>query len=150
MDPLDATVSADVSSSKRIRKREMIVNEIMSSEGVYLNRLSTLRDVYLVPIREGNILSNSEYTGQFWQLDSICDLHVKLFEELSNGFNGGDILIGKIFKDFSHFLKIYKQYLSCFAGALSKRAKLLTSNKKFIDFVHSAQQDPRCQGSSLV
>jgi len=147
---VDVSDDTQVVIDKRIKKREMVMNEIMSSEAEYLNRLLTLRDVYLIPIREGNILSSSEFAGQFWQLESIYDLHVKLFTELSNDFNVGAKQVGKIFNDFSHFLKMYKQYLSCFAGgSMAKRATLLTSNKKFSDFVYTAQKDPRCLGMTL-
>ena len=142
------TQSSPSSSDKRTKKRAMIINEIMSSEAEYLNRLLTLKSVYLVPIREGHILTTAEYAGQFWQLESIYDLHVKLFEELSDDFNQGGLHVGKIFQDFSHFLKMYQQYLSCFAGGgMVKRAKLLTSNKKFSDFMIAARKDPRCNGN---
>lgn len=137
---------------KRMKKREMVLNEIMSSESVYLKRLQTLRDVYIVPIREGHILTHTEISGQFSQLESICDLHLKLYSELTDDFKlTSGLNVGKIFKDFSHFLKMYKQYLNCFAGGgLIKRAKLLSSNKRFSDFVFCAQSDPRCQGSDYI
>ena len=74
---------------------------------------------------------------------------MRLYEELSTAQSDGLLKIGKIFKDFSYFLKMYKQYLACFEGAMLKRAKLLTSNKKFSNYLEEARQDPRCMGMSF-
>ena len=147
----DVILKKSTNLKNYMKKREMIINEIMKSEEVYVNRLLVIKDVYLVPIKKEGILTKQEFEEIFSQLDSIYNLHVKLFSELADDFNEGTMHVGSIFKDFSHFLKIYKQYLTCFAGGgMAKRVKLLTTNKKFADFVSNAEMDSRCEGSVVM
>ena len=44
---------------KREKKREMIINEIVASEETYLKRLVITKDVFMITIRERNLLSPS-------------------------------------------------------------------------------------------
>lgn len=140
----------DAKREKMFRKRALVTAEIVSSEATYLNRLRTTVEVFMIPLREKTILSPVEFEGQFGKLELIRDMHEKLYEELENiSQNDGPMKIGKTFKNFSHFLKMYKQYLACFEGAMLKRAKLVTSNKKFANFLELARQDPRCMGMTF-
>eukprot|EP00602_Paraphysomonas_sp_CaronLab_P000051 CAMPEP_0185028450 /NCGR_PEP_ID=MMETSP1103-20130426/14168_1 /TAXON_ID=36769 /ORGANISM="Paraphysomonas bandaiensis, Strain Caron Lab Isolate" /LENGTH=652 /DNA_ID=CAMNT_0027562875 /DNA_START=12 /DNA_END=1970 /DNA_ORIENTATION=+ len=146
--PDESSITKD---EKREKKRVLVIKEIISSETTYFNRLQTTVDVFMIPFREKGILSNTEYDGQFGQLEMIRDMHKKLLSELNEAEGNGvnSIRVGKVFKDFSYFLKMYKQYLACFEGAIVRRAKLLTSNKKFADFLEKARSDPRCKGLTL-
>jgi hypothetical protein len=136
---------------KREKKRAMILNEIVSSEETYLNRLTITKDVFIVPIHERNLLSTAESEGQFGELEAIVVLHTSLASRLRAAHEDGTLTVsvGQIFSEICPEFGIYKGYLKCFEKALIKRGKLLTSNRKFADYLVEAKSDPRCQGFSM-
>jgi len=134
---------------KHEKKRLMILNEIVSSEETYLNRLEITRDLFIIPIQERNLLSKAERDGQFGELEAIVDLHMDLSRRLTTAHADGVLEVGQVFSEICPEFGIYKGYLKCFEKALVKRGKLLTSNRKFAEYLVEAKADPRCQGFSM-
>jgi hypothetical protein len=162
------------------------VNEILSSENTYVNRLRITVEIFILPLREKNILTNDEFKKQFGNLEIIRELHERLLQALhpsppppapappsagpSTGPSTGpsspsdpsnipstsaptvdtqNLPIGKIFKEFSGFLKMYKEYLASYEGSTVRLAKLVTSNRKFVDFLEKARANPRSLGMGI-
>jgi hypothetical protein len=139
-------------SEKEVRmkeKRDNVIAEIISTEKTYVERLQAVMDVYIAPCRTSNTLSSQEMIDQFGYWDVILGVHVELFERLHKGNMEGTLKIGEVFEHFSHYLKVYKEYLINFTPALSKRGVLMTSNKKFVYLIERGQLDPRAGGQSL-
>jgi hypothetical protein len=134
---------------KREKKRMLVMNEIVSSEKTYVSRLRVTVDVFMTPLRENSILSPIEIEGQFGPLVAIRAVHETLLADLTTAQSNGTLQIGKVFKQVSHFFKMYQSYLACFEGAILRRAKLVTSNRRFSDFLEAASVDPRCMGMSF-
>lgn len=164
---------------KREKRRICVVNEILSSEQTYVKRLELAVELFIHPLREKNILTNDEFKKQFGNLEIIRDLHQKLLQDLqqaatdaaisstttptttmSNEMNPtttphstppptSTLKIGKIFKKFIGFFKMYKDYLTSYEGSTIRLAKLVTSNRKFVDFLEKARADPRSLGLGI-
>lgn len=136
-------------NEKRDKKRAMILNEIVSSEETYLKRLIITKEVFMIPIQERNLLSAAEIEGQFGELGVIIDLHTNLSNKLTSAHAAGTLQVGHVFLEICPEFGVYKGYLKCFEKALVKRGKLLTSNRRFADYLVEAKADPRCQGFSM-
>lgn len=126
-------------------KRSYVVQEFISSEETYYNRLQITMDLYVKPLRQLEILSVAEINSQFFSWDLLVGLHKDLWENMVRDRDAGTLNIGARFKLFSHFLKCYSQYLANFDRARVERARLLTANKKFATFVERMQSNPESQ-----
>ena len=186
-----------IKREKREKRRLCVVNEILSSENTYVNRLRTTVDVFIIPLREKNILTNDEFKKQFGNLEIIRELHERLLQALTVSSPSSSSItnppstttmpsstsstttpsstssspspstssttpthisstqtietlqIGKIFKEFSAFLKMYKEYLAFYEGGIVRLAKLVTTNRKFVEFLEKSRADPRCLGMGI-
>ena len=144
-----ATSADGGEEEKNKTKRRFTKLEIISSEAVYIGRLRAAQDVFLTPMRQQHILEEEELNSQFFLWSSLVDLHADMHEGMVKDEEKGTLNLGERFKLFSHFLKMYGQYLTNFDSAMARRAHLLTSNSKFGDFVQKAQKDTRCNGLTL-
>ena len=126
-------------------KRSYVLQEFISSEETYYNRLQITMDQYVKPLRQLEILSAAEINSQFYSWDLLVGLHKDLWENMVRDHDAGTLNVGARFKLFSHFLKCYSQYLANFDRARVERARLLTTNKKFANFVERVQNSPESQ-----
>jgi hypothetical protein len=139
---------------KREKRRICVVNEILSSENTYLSRLRITMEIFILPLKEKNILINDDFKKQFSNFEIIRELHERLFAALMAAKEQhldsvNNIQIGKVFKEFSGFFKMYKEYLASYEGSIVRLAKLVTSNRKFVQFLENARADPRSLGMGI-
>jgi FYVE/RhoGEF/PH domain-containing protein 5/6 len=150
MENSSENVVSEEEKLKMERKRRHVIEEMISTEKTYLNRLEAIVDIFIIPLRNsGKIIDSIDIQGQFGYWENIYLLHKDLLSTMMKDFESGDLLLGKLFSGFSPFLKMYKQYLVDYERALSRRAVLMTSNKKFQEFVEAARLDPKCTGLAL-
>jgi FYVE/RhoGEF/PH domain-containing protein 5/6 len=134
---------------ERLKKRSYVVLEIISTEKTYYERLQIVSDVYVAPCRNGKILDMQDVQEQFGYWDVICGIHKELYESMVRDQDAGTLQMGALFLKFSHYLKVYKDYLVNFDKALTRRAHLMTMNKKFVELVENGQKDPRSLGIGI-
>jgi hypothetical protein len=130
-------------TKEKDKKREMVVAEIVKSEAVYVNRLRITIDVFIKNFRENNILSEQDIRGQFGKWEVIFGVNSSLLEDLKKMSEQNDMTVGKIFKHFSPYFKMYGEYVCAYEEAMVRRAKLMTSQKRFAEALEKARQDPR-------
>ena len=92
-----------------------------------------------------------DFYGQFGEFEGIRDLHVKLALMLTTAQQEGVLSrsVGNIFLEICPEFGMCKGYLKCFEKALIKRGRLLTSNRKFADYLAEAKANPASQGFSM-
>lgn len=145
--------SRDDSNSNNIGikrdKRDYIIDEIIDTEKSYVYRLSLINDVYILPLQESNLISKDDLQDQFGFWESLYSIHFGLYERMTEEKNNNTMCIGKIFKDFSFFLKMYISYVLNFEKSLDRRSYLQSNNKKFAEFLSLAEKDDRCNGLNI-
>ena len=127
-------------------KRLMVINELVSTEKTYVNRLFTTITVFIDPMRTANILTPAEINDQFGCWEIIASHHRDFLAQLTSTSPDA---IGSLMNSFCRGLTMYQPYLLIFEGALRKRAKLLVSNHRFNELVEAARVNPACEGLSL-
>jgi hypothetical protein len=130
------------------KQRGFVIKELIATETTYLKSLQTVVDVFIEPIRNERILEHSDIHSQFLNWEPIVGLHKQLLEQLCTA-DASEVKVGKIFKTYGHFFKMYMQYLSNFEVALTRRAHLMVENKRFEDFLHKTLTDSRCCGAGI-
>eukprot|EP01036_Dinobryon_divergens_P030101 gene30101-39297_t len=155
------------------RKRQYVVQEIQSTEELYIKRLKSTLDVYVAPLKAAKIIDPLDLQKQFFVLvstailllssilcakrrvpvcvsvcpkENIYDLHSQ-YLDVSNGEASLDYL--RLLEAVCSNSSLYAQYLVDYESSMQQRGHLLTSNRKFADFVDKAMGDPRIGGQGL-
>lgn len=88
------------------QKRSEAIREIITSETSYLKQLELLKEYFMIPIKERNILSSNDYETLFGSLDVIYRVNNELFRELQE--NPDDI--SNAFSKLAPYFKLYSVY----------------------------------------
>lgn len=132
---------------EHIKKYRYVAYEVIDTEKRYLDRLQAVNDVFVIPIKEGNIIeSKIDFELQFGCWETIMKTSKQFYGKLVQQRDSQNPKIAQIFLDMcedTDFL-IYKSYLVNFEIALNRRAALSTTNKKFSTLLTEARNDPRC------
>jgi hypothetical protein len=128
------------------KKRGFVVKEIISTERTYLSRLKIAIEVYAQPMKFNRILDSSDCSAQFDTLEKLLELHNKYYvtDEDSDSLN-----IEALFNDISNNFQIYSQYLVDYEPTMQRRGSLLTSSRKYSDFLDKTIKDPKSQGQNI-
>lgn len=129
---------------RQAEQRRNVISEIISTEKAYLDKLKTVLEVYIIPLRESNILDQTDLHLQFGHWEMIYGIHKDLYDKMVVQQASGKVNMGKLFSDFSDYLRVYKTYVANFEVAMTKRAALVSSNRRFSTFLDRARTDSRC------
>lgn len=121
-------------------KRGHAIAEIVETEIMYYTKLKIVLDVFITPMREQRILDESEITVQFYLWETLLGLHKDFSDALVRDTN---TCIADHFIRYSHMFKMYQPYLNNYQRAGLRRAELMTSNRRYADFLDKARRDPR-------
>lgn len=139
-------MSEEEEQLKKAKKKEFAMKEIVSTEITYIERLKILIEYFIQPLKESKILNNKEIDVQFSLLTRLFDLH-KDFTFDINEINLSEII--KLFEVLSENFIVYSDYLVNFEPALNQRGQILSSNRKFAEYLEGKMKDPRLLGQSL-
>lgn len=138
-------------NDERIKNQQFAAYEIIDTEKTYYNRLQCVSDVFILGIKEQNILDVSDIDLQFGCWNTLLQLSKGFCDKLQTMRNVNEPKLGQIIKDFIEdpTFAVYKDYLLKFEPALNRRAILSTTNKRYASFVANGRTDPRCKGFGL-
>lgn len=128
------------------KKRQFVIKEIITTERTYLCRLRIAINVYAHPLKATRILDNNDIASQFDVLEELLKLHSRY--DVSDT-DEDTLNIEQLFNDISKNFQIYSQYLVNYEPAMQRRGSLLTSNRKYSDFLDRAMKDPNSQGIDI-
>ncbi|KAF2072264.1 hypothetical protein CYY_006418 [Polysphondylium violaceum] len=133
---------------KKSERRGNILREILTTEQAYISFLQVLVDVYLVKIREKEIISNNDIELIFSNIESIKsandEILAKFKEKIENrpNFPQG-VEIADIFIENGPFLKIYSIFVNNYYNKAIQIIKNQTlSNKKFKSYLTECKNIP--------
>lgn len=149
MEQLSQTVSDEQNSDSvgsKPSKKFYVIQEIISTELTYVERLRITLDCIVGPIKSLRILSQEDISNQFDCLEEIYNLHTR---NPIVGSASQNLKFIDLFNDISDNLKAYSNYLVNYEPAMQRRGHLLISNRRFSDFVEKLEKDPVLQTQSL-
>lgn len=126
-------------------KRAMVVKELIHTEGTYVKNLTTIINVFMIPLQTQKILDDEQIKFQFGSVKIILEKHQQLLDSLVKASINE---IGLVMSTFSKELYVYEDYLVNFDAALLRRAALL-STRKFAMFLDSVRNSPECGGQGI-
>jgi hypothetical protein len=128
------------------KKRFFVIQEIISTEETYLSRLKLTIDNVIIPLKSLKILDKKDLAEQFDGFEDIYQLHEKHSLE---GTSSRNLKFIELFKDIADNCKVYSQYLANYEPAMERRGHLLTTNRKFSDYIENVEKEPCFLGQRL-
>ena len=127
-------------ANKLAQRRLHAAAEIVKTEVMYYTKLKIVLDVFITPLRELRILDEAEINVQFYTWETLLGLHKDFSDAL---VRDPHTPLAEHFIRYSHMFKMYQPYLNNYQRAGQRRAELMTSNRRYADFLDKARTDPR-------
>lgn len=88
------------------RQREEAASEILTSESAYLRQLELIRNYFMGPAKEQNVLATDDFEALFGGIDVIFNVNAELYRELKE--NSEDV--AGAFSKLAPYFKLYSVY----------------------------------------
>jgi CRP-like cAMP-binding protein len=143
-EPLVPAVPANAGNAER---RFRVAAELLQTERTYVESLSVLVELYMVPLQQASpaILSAADVSKIFDSVNKVRDCNVRFLRALEQRVEPwgeancvGDVVLGLLGE-----LDCYLQFTNMFDLATKRVGELLTSNKAFAQFCQSARENVR-------
>jgi len=137
--------------AKKLRLREQVVHEIVVSEIAYIYDIKIIIEVYLIPMREKNILKKEQLAVLFSNVEVLRSLNIQFLKDLEKRIRSPPPeceRVGDIFLVMMEYFKMYTAYCSNQSAAMELLNEV-SRNSKVAAFLKAAQMDPLCKGLDL-
>lgn len=144
-----------MSDEKQQRKRNNVINEIITSEASYNSGLQLMNKLVKEPllqkIRDDDFIPHlDEKIPQLFQaLSQILIISDRLNDELYQVVLKKQT-IGEAFSSFSHVLTLYFEYIGLYHTALPILSQARHDNKQFNDFITAAEEKAGSETSKCL
>lgn len=137
--------------------RAKVLAEILSTEESYVSNLDTLHEVFYIPLitaandSSKQILPRRRIEQIFSNINVISSLNRKLLYALRDRIEKDpkNAQIGDILMDFSHFFKIYTQYVKNHEESSKIIHRSITSSDKVKKFFDNCSTHPKSEGRNI-
>lgn len=130
----------------KTKKRFYVIQEIISTEATYVERLKLTLEQFAQPLKALKILDKRDLCEQFDGLEQVYNLHSK---HIIDGSTSQNLKFVELFEDVARNHQIYIDYLVNYENAMQRRSSLLTNNRKFSDFIESVEKNPIMHNQKL-
>ncbi|KAJ2089870.1 hypothetical protein IW138_003164 [Coemansia sp. RSA 986] len=129
--------SPNAGSSQRMK----ILSELLVTEVTYVDTLKNVVGVYLNPMREAKVLSESELREIFSNIEVILAFHNDHFlPAITYGISNPDMAIGNVFLHHGAHLKLYSTYTNNHEISV-KTLGSVSSRRSVSAFIQNARHD---------
>jgi hypothetical protein len=130
---------------KMMKKRGYVIQEIISTEKTYVDRLRSTMAIIIQPLKEAKILDALDLKEQFEIFEHIAQVHGK---HQCEDFDTSAAFVA-FFDDIFENVQLYAEYLAAYEPAMQRRGYLLTGNRKFCNFLDKSEKGPGLMGQKL-
>jgi len=134
---------------KMTKTRAKIVEELLTTEKLYINDLHLTAKEFYVPLKERRIIKDKEIRVIFSNMNVLLGVNVALLKELEKEAENPIPPIGSTFCWMSDFLKMYSDYCNNQAEAFKILARCRKENPRFQQFLLEIAQKPELKGLQL-
>jgi len=142
---------------KRVRMRNMVIREMISTEKNYGVQLETLCTAYMKPImarassKSKVLLTPKKAATVFDGVVNILDLHKTVIGLLNAAWDSfPDVNIGSVFKTVAPYMKLYTVFVNKFDRAQTILTNQRKANKQFDDWMRAVQMSEGWDIESLL
>ncbi|KAJ3441437.1 faciogenital dysplasia protein [Anaeramoeba flamelloides] len=127
---------------KKYQMKEQVVSELISSEEVYINILSTLKNDFFNPIKKLNLISDKRFDVLSTYIDNFYTLNKQEFYDrlIKRRNNPNNNYWADIFETFVEKLKFYSPYVNSYDQACELLDEQYKKNIKFRNWMKDPKQ----------
>lgn len=133
-------------SQKRITFRRQAIEEILTSERSYIQQLEKLMNFFVLPLKEKQIITYTQFNALFGQIEMIYNLNRELLIELESNLDS----VAHAFLRMAPFFKLYSVYAFDYNKAQLILQDLIEKNTLFRNFLRNAELEVQMKLISLL
>jgi len=114
-------------------------------EQLYCSMLDIAREAFVMPLRISGILSPSQMTVLFSNIEELQPIHRTLLQKLNDNKN----VVGRTFSEMCPSLKAYASYCENYPRSLAL-LEMMNDNPEFVRIVSECESGLRAKGQSLA
>eukprot|EP01119_Soliformovum_irregulare_P010583 TRINITY_DN2614_c0_g1_i2.p1 TRINITY_DN2614_c0_g1~~TRINITY_DN2614_c0_g1_i2.p1 ORF type:complete len:677 (+),score=206.56 TRINITY_DN2614_c0_g1_i2:111-2141(+) len=137
-------LSTNNQSFLKLKTRQLVLNEIISTERDYVKDLELIIKIFLEPIDKQGILTRSEMQEIFSNITVLSSVNKQFLHEFSTNSN-----VGEVFMQTANMLKIYTEYCVNHPTGWETLKKCIKKNQKLALFLKEVGYDPNIRGLDL-
>jgi hypothetical protein len=137
--PLIFECTISDSGLNKMRRRSLLVQEVLSTEISYLSDISTVITYWEPSVRNLQTLTPDEMTMVFRDFGSIQSCHSRFRSQLETLGTDYSAILGPVFLEFADFFKVSSNFISTYEqvnACLNKHLK----NRKFADALQALDE----------
>ena len=147
------SISPDIKTKTNESKRREVLQELIQTEVQYIENLDVILNVFLEPLRQGNILDKVQLSSVFSNVEAIYPVNVDLLNDLrtlqskleSSDETPPTLNIGKIFSDKADLFKLYAVYCSNQPNIHDRLEDLQDDSEELCTFMKKCFRRPECR-----
>ena len=148
-----STIKLSPSSKTNETKRREILDELIQTEIQYIENLEIILNIFLVPLRQSEILDRYQIIGIFSNVEAIYPVNLGLINDLktlqnslnSNQSSDSALNLGRIFANKANLFKLYAVYCSNQPNIHDRLVELQGSNEEFVLFLKKCFRKQECR-----
>ena len=118
--------------------------DLIRTEKQYLRTIDQMIEMYVIPLRQSDLIAPYECAAIFSNLESISEVHKEFLEKIQKLDGRFPFItgIGRVFLDLSSILKAYSVFVGNFKNAINEIERLQSDNPKFQSFLSDVLLPP--------
>lgn len=151
-----SSVDMFAGDEKLQRMRTRCLEELIETEGDYLQDMEVLSSVFLFPMQAMKMVEDDELRIIKSNVEDVIPIHQAFHEQLQQRYQEAKaanqvylLEIGDILKRFTHYFKLYSIYTENQANQLAKLDECQKRIKTFDRFLQVCHSDAKCKGLML-
>ncbi|XP_067365124.1 rho guanine nucleotide exchange factor 1 isoform X2 [Channa argus] len=146
------------SLSKKETKRQEVINELFATEHAHVRMLSVLQAVFAKPLERVELLTSTELSAIFPNLDEIIEMHYNFYENLKKLRYDECFIVKSISTTVLNrfggtegewFQKLTARFCSHQSWALDQIKSRQKKDQRFNSFILDAESKPQCRRLQL-
>ena len=136
--PINNNSTTSVEKTEKDKRKDYILEEILSTEESYVKGLRTLQNYYIQPIREKQLISGEHFDVIFGDVAIIAGVNESFLAELKKLYFGEGLKgnnLAKLLLHSAHSFKLYTRFIGNYGIAISTLEEEKKKNKKFRKFL---------------
>ncbi|XP_039973615.1 rho guanine nucleotide exchange factor 1b isoform X2 [Xiphias gladius] len=144
--------------SKKETKRQEVINELFATEHAHVRMLSVLQMVFSKPLEREELLTSTELSAIFPNLDEIIEMHYNFYENLKKLRVDDNFIVKSISTTMLNrfggtegewFQKLTARFCSHQSWALDQIKSRQKKEPRFNSFIQEAESKPQCRRLQL-
>ncbi|KAK2844818.1 hypothetical protein Q5P01_011477 [Channa striata] len=146
------------SLSKKETKRQEVINELFATEHAHVRMLSVLQAIFAKPLERVELLTSTELSAIFPNLDEIIEMHYNFYENLKKLRYDEGFIVKSISTTVLNrfggtegewFQKLTARFCSHQSWALDQIKSRQKKDQRFNSFILDAESKPQCRRLQL-